>query len=70
VHPVHEVLTLVGDLAVQSSPVVGQSSTPSVASVGLIARVAPTTFVDVGYRLALNELARSHAFAAGLTFHW
>ena len=70
VHPVHEVLTLVGDLAVQSNPDVAQSTTPGVASVGLIARIAPTTFVDVGYRLALNEVARPHAVVAGITFHW
>lgn len=70
VHPVHEVLTLVGDLAIQSNPAVAQSTAPGVASVGLIARIAPTTFVDVGYRLALNDVARPHAVAAGITFHW
>jgi len=70
VHPVHEAVTLVGDLAVQSNAAVGRTATPLVASAGLIARIAPTTFVDVGYRLALNDAARPHALAAGLTFRW
>jgi len=70
VHPVHEALTVVGDLAVQSNDALGRTTMPGVASIGLIARLAPAFSVDVGYRLALNEAARPHALVAGATFRW
>jgi hypothetical protein len=70
VHPVHEALTVVGDLAVQSNDTVGRATTPGVASIGLIARITPAVNVDVGYRVALNDAARPHAVVAGATFRW
>jgi outer membrane putative beta-barrel porin/alpha-amylase len=70
VYPIAAALTFVADLAVQSNDDAQRATTPAVASVGVIARITPWLDVDVGWRTALNDVARPHALLAGATLRW
>ena len=69
-YPVAPAFTAVADVALQSNPDASRTTAPAVASIGAIARLAPWLDVDIGYRVALNDVARPQALFAGATFRW